>query len=126
MAPSDLSLEEPWLLMDLLDVDRTWGLAMVVPTASTVQPVAPSAHAPRPQPAAYSTGSQQVLAVLPGRSAIITIRPVCSLRAIDFSTMFPAATLLSCSTGCIHKPDKDDLNVLFDTKAQEFMDLQIM
>jgi hypothetical protein len=65
---------------------------------------------------------------LPGKSTIITIRPVCSLRAIDFSTMFPTATqqLLSCSTGCIHKPDKDDLNVLFDTKAQEFMDLQIM
>jgi hypothetical protein len=35
-------------------------------------------------------------------------------------------SLTTCTTGCIHKPDKDDLNVLYDTKAGEFVDLQIM
>lgn len=56
-------MQEPWLLMDLLDVDNTtWGL--VVPTANTVQPVSPAAHSPRPPPARYNTGSQ-VLAVFP-------------------------------------------------------------
>jgi hypothetical protein len=227
IRPSDSSLQEPWLLMDLLDVDNTtWGL--VVPTASTVQPVAPSAHAPRPPPATYSTGSQ-VLAVFPTWPApaagktiwfdvyvsnatgwepfagSVTAGPIppppvedhtvqlLRYRTQDFVSYSPPQSvlrltnlkteegntvlksvarsdrtglmvmmvdlpgkkvaldgssigaglggsygtisskdggaswqLLSCSTGCIHKPDKDDLNVLFDTKAQEFVDLQIM
>ena len=229
---SDSSLNEPWLLMDLLDVDNTtWGL--VIPTASTVQPVPPSAHAPRPPAAAYTSGSQ-VLAVFPPWPAPPTGRPVVfdvyvsnatgwepilsgdgdvtagpvppppvenhtvqllRYRTQEFVSYSPPQSvlrltnlkteegntvlksiarnewtglmvmmvdlpgkkvhveldgsrvgdrlggsygtmrskdagaswqLLSCSTGCIHKPDKDDLNVLFDTKAREFVDLQIM
>ena len=57
---------EPWLFMDLLDVDNsTWGL--VTPRANTVRPVVPAAGEPRPPPADYATGSQ-VLAVFPSLS----------------------------------------------------------
>ena len=250
------AMTEPWLLMDLMDVDETtWGL--VVPTANTVLPVnSTNTNGPRPPPAQYSTGSQ-VLAVFPSWPIAPAVSPwydvyvsnatgweplsstseaavarggdpplppvedhtveLLRFRTQDFATYSKAESVLkltdlkteegntvlksiarnertglmvmmvdlpghfvqqqqqqqqagddagstrsgnsdghlrahtelkaglggsygtmisktagssweltSCTTGCIHKPDKDDLNVLFDTSADEFVDLQIM